>query len=293
MFKTYQDGFLYLHQTIYMKNILLTCLIGFSIIQSALSQEKIKGNKQVTTVETKVDPFHKLVVGDDFEVILKKSFDTSVEIEADENLHDIIHITVSEGALVIETTKRIVSSKRLNITVNYNSDLNYIIGKGDSEIAAISTMVTNNLKIEARDDAEISLNVETSYFQLNGHGKGDMKFNIKSDSTTLDLNENSKIEALINSQSLKLDLFDNAYATLEGNLQKLDLKCSGNSDLRGNNLTTNTAKVFIQDNGEISIHVNNSFELESIGNGDVDLYGAPQITIHKFDGTSQLKKKEL
>ena len=87
--------------------------IGITTISHAQKAEKIKGNRDVTTKQTYIDNFNVLVIKIDFEVKIAHDCKASVEVEADDNLHDTIDINVSEGVLSISTSRRIASKKKL------------------------------------------------------------------------------------------------------------------------------------------------------------------------------------
>ena len=78
------------------KNIpfLLVALLvtTFSLAQK---KEKIKGSKIVTVAIKELKSFENIEVGDNFEVLLVKGDKPSLEIEADDNLHDIINFEVT------------------------------------------------------------------------------------------------------------------------------------------------------------------------------------------------------
>src|SRR5690606_35942323 len=87
---------------------------------AAQSDEKVKGDRNVTIKQTYIDPFNKIVVGEDFTVEIIYNSKPSVEVEADSNLHELINFDVVDGILTFATTKKITSSKRMNIKVNYS-----------------------------------------------------------------------------------------------------------------------------------------------------------------------------
>src|SRR5690606_31303625 len=101
--------------------LLFSALFCFTIMAQTI--EKVKGNKNVTIQQTKINTFHTIVVGEDFEIDIIYNQTPSVTIETDENLHEYINFNVNAGVLTFNKTARITSKKALHITVNYDANL--------------------------------------------------------------------------------------------------------------------------------------------------------------------------
>ncbi|WP_338731248.1 GIN domain-containing protein [Mangrovimonas cancribranchiae] len=274
------------------KHVFLTGIFSILIL-SVFAQEKIKGNRNVTIVETKIDPFNKLVISQDFEVVLVKGFDASVEIEADENLHNVINFNVSNGVLALSSDYKITSKKKLNITIKYTEDLSFIQLKNDAEISAISAFNSPEITLELHDNSNTELNIESKKLNIIAQAKSKLKLNIQSDSVHLELNESSKMEALINGQYLKADLYQSAKADIEGTCAELHLNTMNFTDFIGKNFTCKNSKILAEDSSDVTTHTEEHLILEATGDSEIELYGLPKITIDKFSGTTELKKKEL
>lgn len=274
------------------KTILLSVVLAIFTL-TIFSQEKIKGDRNVTIVETRIDPFNKLIVNNDFDITLIKSFEASVEIEADENLHDVITFNVVNNILEIKTNYNIASKKKLNITVKYTNSLTHLVTNNDATIQAVSALTNDNITITTKDNSEVELNLESKTCHLITFGKSKVKFNIQSDSTSIEMNENSKLEALINGQFLKADLYQSAKANIEGTCSELSLNTMNFSDFTGKNFTCKNSVILAEDSSDIITHTEEQLTLEASGDSEIELYGLPKITINKFSGTTQLKKSEL
>ncbi|EPR74349.1 hypothetical protein ADIWIN_0691 [Winogradskyella psychrotolerans RS-3] len=96
-----------------MKKIILTLLLMIVALPvlHAQSDEKIKGDRNVTIKQTFIDNFHSIVVDGDFSIEIVYNSKPSVSIEADDNLHDVIQFNVVDGVLTFSETVRISSKK--------------------------------------------------------------------------------------------------------------------------------------------------------------------------------------
>lgn len=278
------------------KRLLTLCIAMLAV--TGFAQEKVKGNKTVTTVETKIDDFNTIVFGEKFEIELIQSDEASVEIETDENLHEVIKFAVEDSVLTFSTSAKIQSSKRLNIIVNVTKTLRNIEINDDAEVSSVNTLKNDSLELKINDYAKAYLNVKNKIFTLTNNNKSTFgissksKLNIESDKVIIELNENSKTEALIETDSLQVNMYQSAFAKFEGDVEHLNLTTITSSNFSAKNLTINTCNLITEDSSDATIQVLNELTLEISGSSDVNLHGDPKITINEFKGTSTLHKKE-
>ena len=77
-----------------MKRYLPFLILLFTISVFAQRKPKIKGNRVVTQISETLPDFNAIVLQDDLDIVLKKSFGPGYEIEADDNLIDILKFKV-------------------------------------------------------------------------------------------------------------------------------------------------------------------------------------------------------
>ena len=281
--------------TKYLLSVVLITLFTANII----AQEKIKGNKNVTIIQTEVNSFNKIIVGEKFTINFKKDTGASVEIETDENLHDIIKFSVTDSVLKFKTTNRITYSKKMNILVRYTDVLKEIELKDDAELNSVNTIDNIGIVLKINDDAKANLNIKNYSFKLINNNNSKLKLssksrlNIESKLVDLELNENSKTEALITCDTLKLNMYQRANAKIEGDVLYMKANTINSTKLTGKNLTIMNCEVITEDSSDFEIQVSDNLILESSGTSQMYIYGDPKITINKFSESAKLHKKEL
>ena len=98
-----------------MKKFLLPLLLLFMVSMTAQRKPKIKGNRVVTEVNGELPSFNAIVLEDNLDIVLKKSFGPGYRIEADDNLVDILKFKVEDSTLVISSFYTVTSKKKFNI----------------------------------------------------------------------------------------------------------------------------------------------------------------------------------
>lgn len=277
-----------------MNKIIFTFLLVFVCISfaSAQDEEKIKGDRNVTIKQTYIDPFTKIIVGEDFSVEIIYNSKPSVEIETDENLHQYIEFGVNNGVLTFKTTKRITSSKRMNIKVNYSNGLESIETLEDAEIRSLTSLELINTTLKTSGSSKAYLNIRTDNFDYVSSDKARSKLNINANTSTIVLSDNSKVEALLNSKTIKIDLYQKASANMEGTSETLTLRSDLSASFNGKELSSNVCDLIVEGNSSVTVRVNNTLNIDASGRGEVYVYGTPKITLNTFVDSAKLQKKE-
>jgi hypothetical protein len=276
--------------------LLVLLCISFSTL---ISQEKIKGNKNITTVKTDLKAFSKVVIQNDFKVNLQKSDSPAVEIETDENIHDAIIVSEMNETLTISTSKKIRASKKLLITIHYNQPLEVLTVKDDAEVASVTTLKTPNFTLNIDDYAKAELTIQSDDFTLKNGNKSRIPLRSKSKLTVdskkahLFFNESSNTDLAINNDSLKVIMSDRSTVNISGTVNFLEATTSDSSDFEGKDLNVKSVETTVKGSSNFVIMAIDSINLNASEKGKTEVYGSPKITLSKFTDTSKLFKKEL
>jgi hypothetical protein len=275
-----------------MKKILLILVLLMVVAPTIIAQEKIKGDRNVTIRQTYIDDFDTIVVDGDFSIDIVYNSKPSVNVEADDNLHEVIQFDVVDGVLTFVETTRITSKKKLNITVNYGDALQNIEVKGDGEIRSLTSMELNDATLTTSDNSRAYLNIKTNNFLYKSSGKSKTRLNLTADSTKVELSDNSKLDALINSKTADFDLYLRSEASIEGTVNNSVIRLDTSTNFNGSKFEVQTTDVSLEDNSDLTISVNESITIAASGDSEIYLFGSPAITITKFEDTVKLQKKK-
>ena len=268
-------------------------ILGTTSISVAQSVEKIKGNRNITIKQTYIDDFTSLVIKNDFEVKIAYNSKPSVEIEADDNLHDVINVDVINGQLSISTSKRITSRKKLVITVSFGEMLSSIDLHEDTELRSLTSMELDSLSLNVSGNSRAYLNIKANTFKFSSTDKSKSRLNINADSTTFILSDVSKLDALVNSKSSSFDIYQRATATIEGEAESSTLRIDNSGVISGKNYTIKNANLLIESSSDATLHVTEVLNLEASGTTETYIYGSSKINLTIFTDSAKLQKKEL
>jgi hypothetical protein len=272
--------------------LILVVMILTTPMILAQGDDKIKGNRNVTIKQTYIDDFETIIVDGDFSIEIVYNSKPSVNIEADDNLHEVIQFNVVDGVLTFTETVRISSKKKLSITVNYGEALKHIETKGAGEIRSLTSMELENVTLTTSDDSRAYLNIKASSFLYKSSGKSKTRLNLTADSTKVELNDNSKLDALINSKIADFDLYLRSDAVIEGTANTSVIRLDNSTNFNGAKFDVKTVNVSLEDTSDLTISATETISIAASGDSEIYLFGSPVITITKFEDTAKLQKKK-
>lgn len=259
----------------------------------AQKEEKIKGSKIVTIERKEIESFNTLEVEQDFEVLLIKGSKANVEVEADDNLHEVITKEVIGGILYIRKNKKITSAKKLSIRITYDDALKTINGRNKSKITALESIKLKELQVNGFEDAQLFFNAEVSIYSMNLNDKSSIELNLKSDTIKVVLDKNAKMKALLNAKKIKFDMYQKTTATIEGDCEQLQLRMDNNAKFTGQNLATKKLFVLAEMSSKVYVqHLENAI-VEARGKAEIYFYGNGKINLNIFEGEASIYKKPL
>ena len=271
--------------------LFISCALPF--LSSGQDREKIKGSRDVTIEQTYVDGFNKIIVGEEFSVEIIYNSKSSVEVEADNNLHEYINFEVVDSTLTFKTTADITSKRKMAIKVNYSQKLKYIETREDGEIRSLTSLELANAELKTSGSSKAYLNIKANDLKLVALDRSRLRLNLTTQNADIELSDNVKLEALLNTKGLKMGLFQRASADIEGTATETILRTDNNSQFDGKNFTSSTCQITAEVDSEVYIEVTESLDLEASGSSQVYIYNNPQINLNRFTDTAKLQKKTL
>lgn len=273
------------------KHTFLILLLVVTTFAMAQKKEKIKGSKIVTIEQKEIGNFDTLEVSDNLEVFLDRGEKSELKIEADDNLHSIIFIDLIGNTLHVNTTKNAYRYKKLIVRITYTADLKMINAKDDSKVNAIQEIQLNNITVNAFNNAEVNLNVNTTDFTLKSDDKSKTELNLKSENANILLSKKSTLKALITSLNLKCDLYEKSEATLEGDVTNANIRLDNNSEYTANNLVSKNVDLLTESYSKCTINSSVNISIDASGNSSIVLYGDPKIEMKRFADNATISKK--
>lgn len=272
------------------KLITVLGLTLFMLPVMAQKKEKIKGNKETVDVFENLEAFSEIEINDGFDVLLMQTSSNSYSLKTDSNLVDVIKFEVIDSVLKIYQTKRITSSKKLEISVTFDKIKKLTLRQG-SKIEGQNKFLLDTLMLNVFDgsDFELDVNSKKTVININNNSKG--KLQLKSYESIITLNDNAYLKGSLSIEDLKMIINKKADINIEGNADQLNLITTGSTDIKAKDLKVTNASLNASNSSDIYLYVSKELNIYAKGKSYIYVYGTPHITVEGLNDKSQIIKK--
>lgn len=212
-----------------------------------------KGNGNITTKTIQVADYDAINVVGSMNVTLVKGEEGTISITTDENLHEYLDISSSDGKLKItfkNTKFGIRSKKGVNITVPF-IDVNDIslVGSGD--------IISKDL-------------IKASFMDVSLVGSGD-------------------IDLVIDATDIDSNLSGSGDIGLKGNVTNFKAKVSGSGDFEARSLKAENTDAYVSGSGDLQVYAKKTLKARVNGSGDITYSGNPERIDTKVSGSGDIE----
>jgi len=230
-------------------NFLLLAAAIFTFI-SCVFEPGVEGNGNITIETRELKSFDQIEVSGGFTVILSQGTAARLEVEADENLIDLISTNVKGGVLSVRSKESIRGSRNIKILIEVQ-DLTKISLSGAVDLSTTAEFTTAHLKID-------------------GSGA-------------------STLNMVLNVGSLEAELSGANNVTLNGKAESFYAKLTGASDLKAFGFEVNEMEIKVSGAGDARVSVRDKLKVNISGAGSVTYRGDPTIE-QSISGAGSLRK---
>jgi len=159
-----------------MKNIIkVTFILFLTFGVSSCFFDGVKGDGNVVTNKRKIsNDFVRINASRGLDVYITKSKRTSLEVEADENLHELITTEVKDGTLYITATRNIWggSTKKIHLAADFINEISVSSG---AEVYSENTYSSDKLVINATSGSQAKMDLKVDDLICESTSGADMK----------------------------------------------------------------------------------------------------------------------
>ena len=200
----------------------------------------VQGNGKVKSEIRNVEAFSSVDISGGYEVHIAQTGESSLRIEADENLHQYIESHVEDGVLYVSSKRRIGRSKELDLYLTVDQ-LSSIESSGATELSSRGTIEGADLELDFSGAVEAELAL--IYDRIHGDFSGAAELNLSGEASEVMIDASGAVE--VNALELKTQRFSldvsgageaEVYVT-----EELNIDASGAVEVRykGNPKTVN------------------------------------------------------
>ena len=272
-----------------MKKIILLLIVLLPMLSIGQRKPKIKGSRIVTEVSEELPPFNAIVLNDNLDIVLERSYGPGYRVVADDNLIDILKFNVQDSTLIISSYYDVTAKKQFDITINY-TDLRAITLK-DGSVVSKDIIESDELFVDGFNQTKLDIKANAAVMDINLEDNSNGNFNVDVDSLNISMGHRAEAFVYAVNETGLVDLEGNATLAIEGTSDRIQAKLMGDAKLKGEKMEVGNLLLTMENDPSAWVYAFRDLELSVKGNSRVYLYGTPQITVLEFLDTSQLIKK--
>jgi len=271
------------------KKIILLLIALLPLFSMGQRKPKIKGSRIVTEVSEELPSFNAIVLNDNLDIVLERSYGPGYRVVADDNLIDILKFNVQDSTLIISSYYDVTAKKQFDITINY-TDLRAITLK-DGSVVSKDIIESDELFVDGFNQTRLDIKANAAVMDINLEDNSKGNFNVDVDSLNISMGHRAEAFVYAVNETGLVDLEGNATLAIEGTSDRIQAKLMGDAKLKGEKMEVGNLILTMENDPSAWVYAFRDLELSIKGNSKVYLYGTPQITVLEFLDTSQLIKK--
>ncbi len=244
-------------QNLNMKRIFLLLTVILLVFSACrwMGYKRIKGNGNLSKEDRHITRAEKIKLAGSYDVEITQGPETSVKVEADDNLLPYIITSQEDGYLVVKSKEHINLSSENPIKI---------------------TITTNKLE-------QITLAGSGNIIGTNKFSGGDK--------LVLKIAGSGDIKMEVNTPKIEGDIAGSGSITLKGETRDQTIRISGVGDYIANELKSENATIKIAGSGNVKVYTDVSLDINIAGVGSVFYKGAATVKQH-VAGSGEVKKIE-
>jgi len=222
-----------------MKSIIkISALLILFVSVTSCFFDGVKGNGNVIAKNRSISSdFVRIKASSGIDVYLTENGESSLVVEADENLHDLIETEVKNGTLYIGTKKNIWTARAKKVHVSVEKLVELEVTSG-AEVTSENTLNADDLKIIATSGAEFNLH--------------------------------------LNVKNLNCESSSGSNVNIDGKVKYFMVSSSSGSNIDAYGLETKNCIAKASSGSNIKVSVNKSFEGDASTGGNIRFKGDPE-----------------
>ena len=232
--------------------IKLSALLFLFVGTTSCFIDGVKGDGNVITKNRKIsDDFSRVEVSRGLDLYLTKSKNVSLEVEADENLHELIETEVRDGVLRITSSKNIwsASAKKIHLHVDH---LNGISVNSGAEVNTRNTFESDELRLSISSGASAEMELDVA--------------------------------------DLSCDISSGADIELSGQAENFNVSSSSGSNVKAYALEARNCNADASSGSDIKLTATETIEARATSGADIKYKGSPRVLQQEDNSGGSVRK---
>jgi len=266
-------------------------LIALITSSCGTQKEKIKGDRDVISVNGSLQTgINTISVDDAIEVELVQARSNDYILTTDRNLVSVVDFKVVDSVLTISTNMEVTSAKELSVYLKLQNP-QHIILKNDSKLETPGQLEVPDFSVTAGASSRIDANLTATNARINLRENASGQLNIKSEKLALKMSDRTDVKGKINTQIAEFTMSGSSEFNPRGKTNELNLALTGKADYKGDDFDVENAAVTLSDRSAAAVSADESLSVYAQDKAVINVYGKPNINVKALNDDAQINKK--
>lgn len=280
-----------------MKNVLIAiaalaivagsgCL--YTVASNRMNSKQIKGSGELVTRTLPAPDFNAIDASRGVKVIVTDQT-SKIEIEADDNLMDLVVVEAVKGELRVTMDSRqakSISNQHVTVTVPANGKIYSLDASSASKIVAQTPLKADKFTIETSSAAVVEASVEAVNCSLSASSASRIKATVTATSCSLDSSSASKIQAEVTANICSVNQSSASKIELSGSSQSLMADLSSAAKLDAERFTAINANVETSSAANVIVGCSGNLTASASSGSSIRYTGDCKAIVSKSSGGS-------
>ncbi len=270
------------------------CILGVNAknISTAFSSDRsVRGSGKIVSRTMDSEPFDAIEASRSVKVVVARTGDSGIRIEADDNVMEQIMIHVKGRTLHVGLDKSVnnVSDIHVTVTVPYSERLGRLEASRAAKIVCKEPLQAPEVTLKASSAAQIEAAARTGECEIKASSAAQIKTTVECSTCEMELSSSAHIAADVTATECDVDLSSASKLELKGSADRFEADCSsaavlaaGHFEARKADIDTSSASsARIRCTGSLKARASSGSSIRYSGNCRVDSNASSGGSIRK------------
>jgi len=270
--------------------IALASMLSMASCGAARKMQTVEGSGKLTTRTIPAPDFDAVSVSNAIRVFITDTISV-IEIEADDNLHDLIRTDVVGGELRIgfDTKLREISNHHITVRIPANGKIRSLRASSASSITAQTGLPADDFRIDVSSAAKVEAAVKARKCSLYASSAAKIRIALKAEECTLDTSSSAGISAKITAGTCRAEASSASRIELSGTVREFEADTSSAAKLDAGKLVCEEARIETSSGSSVRVHCTGSLRADASSGSSIRYTGDCKSATNTSSGGSVRK----
>ena len=219
------------------------------------------------------------------------SVDDAIEVELVQARSNDYILTTDRNLVSVVDFKVVDSVLTISTNMEVTSAKELIILKNDSKLETPGQLEVPDFSVTAGTSSRIEANLTATNTRIHLRENASGQLNIRSERLALKMSDRTDVKGKITTQIADFTMSGSSEFNPRGKTNELNLALTGKADYKGDDFDVENAAVTLSDRSAAAVSADESLSVYAQDKAVINVYGKPNINVKALNDDAQINKK--